>query len=237
MEYEGNIWGSLPADYPTVLTEQCYRKLLDAIPVGSYGRELMGYGFKGVAYRFRATSEYQREFECSISAPGGAAPPADEEFLQERCLFGIFTSGLASLESLTFAIHALAGHYEPGYFSLERGGLRNVSPAAVSGAMQKWPAAPIAQVLGSLISDSVYAEWKDIRNILSHRVVPPRLISIQPGRKIKTYWHLTKAQFSSADESLHGVTAGRRIWLAKQLTMLWQAIDSSFPPRRNDNSE
>lgn len=230
MVYEGNIWGSLPADYPTVLAEQCYRKLLDAIPVGSYGRELMGYGFKGAAYRFRATSEYQGEFERSISAPGGAAPPANEEFLQERCLFGFFASGLASLESLTFAIHALAGHYEPGCFSLAPGGLRNVSPASVSGAMQKWPAAPITQALGFLISDSDFAEWKDIRNILSHRVILPRLISFQPGGKTKTYWHLSKAQFAPADESLHGITAGRRIWLTKQLTMLWEAIDSSFPP-------
>src|SRR5205814_1232825 len=100
--YQGPIWGTLPGAFPTEQAERVYRSLLEQMPSDSIPRDLMGYGFQGVAYRFRAASDYGAEFEGLIGAPGGAAPPSDDVYRQERALFGFFVSGLACLECFSF---------------------------------------------------------------------------------------------------------------------------------------
>jgi hypothetical protein len=228
--YAGDIWGSLPSDYPTTLAQRTYRSLLDVMP-DSRGRKLMGYGFKGAAYRFRAAIEYQSTFQDSVSAPGGAAPDADREFAQDRSLFGFFVSGLASLESLSFAIHAIGSHYSPTHFKLDIDALRKVTPSSVAvGLAAVRPSAPITGVLERLTQDSAYAEWKDIRNVLAHRAVPPRLIMVRPGESPSSLWLLTEAGSRVADEPLHTATDAPQAWLAQQVTLLWEGIEASFPP-------
>ena len=68
--YQGPIWGTLPGAFPTEQAERVYRYLLEQMPSDSIPRDLMGYGFQGVAYRFRAASDYGAEFEGLIGAPG-----------------------------------------------------------------------------------------------------------------------------------------------------------------------
>jgi hypothetical protein len=228
--YAGDIWGSLPGDYPTTLAQRSYRHLLAVIPE-SRARELMGYGFKGAAYRFRAAIEYHSAFQEDISTQGGAAPSADREFSQNRSLFGFLVSGLASLESLTFAMHSVSSHYSRTQFRLDIDALRNVNPFSVAEALgEAWPDAPITRALERLIQDAAYAEWRDIRNVLAHRAVPPRLIMIRPGESTSSLWLLTKAGSRVADEPLETATDAPRIWLTQQVTLLWEGIEASFPP-------
>lgn len=228
--YQGEIWGSLPADYPTARAEATYRKLLDALGAESFARDLMSYAFKGVAYRYRAMAEYQVAFEASISDEGGAAPQADEEFDQERCLFGFFVSGLASLESLSFAVHAIGAHYAPGQFGTDESALRGVTPESVADALaDKWSSAAISGALGGLIKDEAYRAWKAVRNVLSHRMVPPRLILISSHEPTRSLWHFTKAKLADVDEPLDAVTSRRREWMSEEVVHLWEAIEASLP--------
>jgi hypothetical protein len=72
--YHGPIWGTLPPAYPTEQAQRVYRYLIEQMAAQALPSALMGHGFKGAAYRFRAATEYQSEFERSFRAPGGVAP-------------------------------------------------------------------------------------------------------------------------------------------------------------------
>src|SRR5690349_19281241 len=168
--YHGRTWGELPPGFPTDQAERTYRYLLEQMPADSLSRVLIGEGFKGVAYRFRAAVEYETEFRLSFHAPGGVAPPTDQHYGQERALFGFFVSGLACIESLSFAIHAIGAFYQSKLFGLDAGSLKNISPERLASSLNAtWPATEVATTVQSLISDEVLRRWKDIRNILSHR--------------------------------------------------------------------
>ena len=59
-----------------------------------------------VSYRFFTCTENDREFIASINRVG-IDPPRLEHYIQERELFGLFISGLASLESFAYSCYAL----------------------------------------------------------------------------------------------------------------------------------
>lgn len=232
--YHGPVWGSVSRDYPTEQAERVYRYLLDQMPADSTHRALMGYGFTGVAYRFRATTEYQAEFETSFLTPGGAAPPVDDHYRQERALFGFFVSGLACLESFAFAVHAIGAHFSPGIFGLSPGHLKAVEPKAVTECLRRvWPSALITAAMSELVQDNAYRKWKDIRNVLGHRAVPPRLMEINLESGVRTTWQLVKVkyQFLDNDEPLDAVVGPRRHWLEKHIRNLWNGVEQSFPPQ------
>ena len=197
--YHGPVWGSLPPAYPTEQAERVYRYLLDQMPADSTARALMGHGLKGVAYRFRAATEYESEFESSFLAPGGVAPPVDDHYRQEKALFGFFVSGLACLESFAFGLHAIGAYYKPTMFGLSPGHLKAIEPKAVADFLQRsWPSALVSRVMGALVQEDSFRKWKDIRNVLGHRAVPPRAIEVAPGSGVRSTWQLVKYQFLDA---------------------------------------
>lgn len=230
-QYHGRAWGELPPAFPTDQAERTHRYLLEQMPADSVARILMGEGFKGVAYRFRAADEYETEFRLSFPGPGGVVPPTDQHYGQEKALFGFFVSGLACLECFSFAIHAIGGFYRSEKFELDPRSLRRITPerlaADLSGA---WPASEVATAMQSIVGDEVYRRWKDIRNILSHRAVPARLITVTPGEETQSTWQLVRSRGLGHDEPLASSTVERRRWLEKRVRELWHAVEQSFPP-------
>lgn len=230
-DYQGSVWGALPRPYPTEQAERVYRYLLEQMPRDSRPRALMGHGFKGVAYRFRAMTEYQTEFEHSFLAPGGAAPAADDHYRQERALFGFFVSGLACLESFAFALHAIGAYYKPSSFGLSDRQLKAVELRAVTHALKAaWPRALVTTMMDTLTLDETFRTWKDIRNVLSHRVVPPRTITLSTDAPTRSTWQLMKYQFLNRDEPLESIAQSRRVWLEGSVCDLWNGVEQSFPP-------
>ncbi len=229
--YQGPIWGTLPGAFPTEQAERVYRYLLEQMPSDSIPRDLMGYGFQGVAYRFRAASDYGAEFQGLIAAPGGAAPPSDDVYRQERALFGFFVSGLACFECFSFAVYTLGAHYKPKKFGLSPGQLQAVEPALVADKLQQaWPRARISDVMNALIQDDTFRVWKAIRNMLAHRAVPPRIIYLGGEAGVRTAWRLVKHHFLDRDEPLELVTELRKPWLEERIRDLWNGVEESFPP-------
>ena len=229
--YHGPVWGPVPQAYPTEQAERVYRYLLDQMPTDSIPRALMGHGFKGVAYRFRATTEYQSEFETLFYAPGGVAPPSDDYYRQERALFGFFVSGLSCIESFAFALHAIGSFYRPSTFRLTEESLRKVSPNTVAKALEdSYPCALVTIVINRLVEDATFQTWKEIRNVLSHRAVPPRDITFSLKSGMQSTWNLMNYQHSKQDEPLDAVTRSRALWLRRCICDLWDGVEQSFPP-------
>lgn len=227
--YYGPVWGSLPSTYPTDQAQRVYRYFLDQMSVGSISGSLMGHGFKAVAYRYRATVEYQSEFRKLFAAPGGTAPPVDEHYRQEKSLFGFFVAGLACLESFAFSIHAIAAFYSPSRFPLSTKAQRGITPGAVAQRLQEvWPNATVTWVMRTLVKDAVFMNWSQIRNVLCHRVVPPRAITA--GSRLRSDWELVKSGYLGKNQPLNRVMGRRRGWLERRIRDLWDGVEGSFPP-------
>lgn len=231
-DYTGSIWGELPSDYPTEQAERVYRYLFEEMKAHPRGSALVGHGFTGVAYRFRAATDYQSDFETSFLAPGGDAAPVDEQYRQERAIFGFFASGLAALESFSFAVHVISAHYEArNRIGISDAQLENVYPSSVAETLNKFfPNAPLTTTIRNLVGESTFERWNKIRNILSHRAIPPRSITFSPGSKTRVTWLFTKEKYLASDEDLSTVLNARRPWLSASLRELWDALEQSFPP-------
>lgn len=229
--YHGSIWGVLPMDFPTNNAESVYRRLIDEIGGDSRTRHLMGFAFKGVAYRFKAMVHHGQNYEKSIII-NGLTPPVEVEFEQEQSLFSFFISGMSALDCFFFALHTLAAHYAPDRFKLESEKLRNVRPESVTKSFEaEWPDAPISLATRALIDSYEFKLLARVRNMVTHRAVPPRVIRIQPGHSTEAIWQIEKTGIEDANQVLDENTISSwRAWISSQLHILWSAMEF-FPPK------
>ena len=224
-KYFGPIWGEPPPDFPTAGLETAYRECIDLMGAQTPPVLFMGQGLKGIAYRFRALAEYDEIFTESFIMQG-SAPPLDDHFRQETALFGFFTTGLSCLESLFFAMHAMASHYESQTFRLDNDTLKNVTPQSVRCRFKQcWPNSDLTLEMNDIVDSPEFKNWKDVRNILSHRGVAPRNIKVGINFPINSDWQLEAAGVDNTNEELTQSTTGtRRAWLADHLAKMTNAF-------------
>ena len=217
--YHGSVWGDLPEEYPQDTAERAYRALLDI--VGPRPAQLMGQGFNGVAYRWRTASECHIDY-LDLVSEYGEGPPTEVRYLQEKALFGFFTSGLAAIECFSFALHALGAHVSSGRFPIDDKSLRQVTPTSVSKKYRsQWPNSALSESLSNLVEDSQFELWKDIRNVLSHRAAPPRHHYLNSGSE----WAIEEAGMSDANQPVEDLTTSWWLWLVGQINVLWRDLD------------
>lgn len=151
--------------------------------------------------------------------------------VRNGAIFGFFASGLAALESFSFAVYVIGAHYEPNRIGISDAQLKEVYPRGVVAILDKFfPNAPFTTTIRNLIDESTFERWNDIRNILSHRAIPPRSITFSPGSETLVTWLFTKEKYLASDEDLSTVPSVRRPWLSASLRGLWDALEQSFPP-------
>jgi hypothetical protein len=173
---------AVPADFPGpghdeigLLVDAALRALSadDRIRIEFY------LGWNAVADRYLSTCEYGEEFATSLNQHG-AAPPQPHRHEQERAFFGFIVSGLACVEALAYSIYALAAAAAPGSFPF--GSAADRKRVSIDGTRDRLQRAYSRQQLTSVMVDlcnsTWYAEWGQIRNVLIHRGLPGRLISM-----------------------------------------------------------
>ncbi len=237
MQFQGAVWGDMPDDFPTEPLEAHYRTLLNALPTSSRARRLLGLGLKGVAYRFRSMAESDEDF-TEIIRRHGVTPPVDQHFAQENSLFGFFMAGMSCLDCLFYSLHALGGHYTPEKFSLENSSLQSVRPRTVVEAYEAvWPNTSLTLTIRCMIDSPRFRRWTRVRNVLTHRAVPPRSISIGPGRDADVIWQVEEAGTQDADERIDDLTtAPKRLWLSTQLRLVVSALGDFIAARHADEA-
>ena len=179
--------------------------------------DLLGYfnqGLGGVLYRFVSCTEQDEAFTANVTANGEFAGfPA--RYHQERDLFDFVVNGQSAVECLCFALHAIGAMIDPGRFLMAtEADLRRVSPELTR---HHYHAAFVGQgitrSLDGTIGSAEYREWKDVRNLLSHRVHPGRVYSVGgPPAIPPTAWSGIAINVDT--------TRTRRTWLAAQITDL-----------------
>ena len=226
-KYHGPIWGTLPEDFPTKTLEQSYRNCIDKFGKNDHAAQLMGMGFAGTAYRFRTMAENGEIISTSLQQDG-CGPPVEAYYQQITSLYIFFSAGLSCLESFFFAMHALGSKYKPNFFGLSPKDLSNVSVLNVKKKFNEhWEGTDVAITMKELVASAKYFEWKEIRNIFSHRAVIPRQIIFNCSNgQITANLQLKKLGSQKQGVPLSELEmAKRRKWLANQVNRLVETFD------------
>jgi len=108
----------------------------------------------------------------------------EELYHQEKALYGVFTTGVSYLESLTYATYivctAVLSHVCSFGSDKDRHDLSD--PARLAKRLSKAPSARnLAAALHELSTSPEWKMWKAYRNTHSHRSSPPRLVRMSLG--------------------------------------------------------
>ncbi len=206
---------SLPSDFPTELYDEVANGIVRANTMGSENlMEFIG-AWRAVAYSFISCSEYSVEF-IQLMEFSGSNPSYEDQYLQEKHLFNFFIVGLSVVESLCYALFAIGAHCDLRAFPFDTPTKkRKVTPESTeNNYATKFASENVSALLTGLINSPEYKDWKDIRNLLIHRISPGRLVSLSTIGKI------TPDIWSNGIVLDKNTTPIRRGWLANQLTLL-----------------
>ena len=103
-----------------------------------------------------------------------------DNFDYNESLFQFFTSGISALESLAYAAFALGSRVDPVAFDMssDKALARIGVESTAQSFAQRFPDYQIGSRLADIDRSTGYRPWKKARNVLLHRAIPPRLISL-----------------------------------------------------------
>ncbi len=81
-----------------------------------------------------------------------------------------------------------------------------------------FPTEPLTKALEQLNKDQAFKDWKDVRNVLAHRLAPGRQHFVGGSQHGNAVW-LTGIKIDTA------TTVSRRTWLVETLGRLMEAAD------------
>lgn len=202
-------------DFPTIQYESIHEVIVSQTSNSLY--EHYAGAWNALAYRYRAALDYSNIFVYLLKV-NGATPPPEERYMQERTLFDFFSSGFSVFESTFYGLYTMGAFLNPTIFPLvSEKDQQRVSPARTKESFSHaFPEDPILTAFTALFADPEYQQWREIRNILTHRTAPGRRIYVSFGSEDSpmTEWKLNKKPL---DESI--VLVGRKE-LSRLLTTL-----------------
>lgn len=138
--------------------------------------------WNAVAYRYVGANDAGQEFDLSLEEHG-ASPTPVERYRQEQALFTFFSSGFSTFEAAFYALYVIGAFLEPTGFSLaSEKDQQRVSPAHTSIAFKAaFVGDPILAGFDRVFADPAYQQWREIRNVLTHRTAPGRRMYVSIG--------------------------------------------------------
>lgn len=156
------------------------RRVLET-PYGSDAQKEFGGASNLIAWRFRACHEdwqaYQEWFAVSEAQPSHEA-----NFRCERALFGMCTSAVSCIESMTYSLAALASHPHVLSLPFDAQRQRACNPSRLADWLQPHAAASrLERALRDLVAADEWSFWVEFRNRMTHRGNLPRIIRVNMG--------------------------------------------------------
>jgi hypothetical protein len=146
---------------------------------------------------------------------------------QERQLFGFFAASCSVFEAAFYSINAAAVIVEGDIGGSDPGRQREVTPISTTKRLNRgFSTTPIARELRDLITLDDYKHLVRIRNVVSHRTSPPRLIfASSSGIDLErpASWELSIHGYES-EPLTSETTAVRRAWVSVRLEALCKAF-------------
>jgi hypothetical protein len=138
--------------------------------------------WNALAYRFQAATNAGTILNQSLR-DFGASPPPLERYRQEHELFSFFSCGFSAFEAAFYAAFTLGAFLTPSAFPLTTPkDQQRISPNLTIDAYQRtFVNDPILDVFNVLVMDSAYQQWREVRNVLTHRTAPGRRVYVSIG--------------------------------------------------------
>lgn len=171
----------VPPEFPTAPYDSIYE-----VVSKSRGSHQLYEHFSGawnaLAYRFRATCDSASEFEKLLTRHGHAPPPL-ERYLQENALFAIYSAGFSVFECACYGMFAVGAFLQPAHFLLTSpANQQQVTPGRTFAAYKSaFPTEPITAAFHQMLNDAQYLQFREVRNVLTHRSAPGRRMYISFG--------------------------------------------------------
>lgn len=211
----------MPLDFPAAEYESIVHRVQLHSPRLGHLYEHFGGAWNAISYRFLAATENETAFTQSIARFGGGLDPS-ERHRQESHLFAFFANGFAAFESCFYGLFSLGAHLSPPHFPMNTArDHQSISPSSTKAAISKaFSSDPINGVLQVVTGDPAYIEWREIRNILTHRTAPGRTVFVGIGDdNLPDQWKINQIPLDVT------MAPQRRANLSRLLEMLLQGID------------
>jgi hypothetical protein len=169
----------MPPDFPAEKFEAVYKKLRGAYSGRTRHEVLVVGALNAIAYRFKSLAECDESFTDLIKAHA----PDQLRYEQERDLFGFFSNFYSVFEAFCFALFAVGALIDPAKFPLTgEKDERNVNWGTMQKAFRNaFPGDPICTMLKNIATNNAFKDLRTVREILTHRAVPPRAFMITTG--------------------------------------------------------
>jgi hypothetical protein len=176
-------------------------------------------GWNAVAYRFAATADHDTAFTGSVSRAATGAPHG-ERYVQERELFNFFANGLATINCFCYGIFAIASMTNAQSFPMATADDRRCIKLETTRDRfaNAFPKENITSVLMGLSTSHELQEWRRVRNTLSHRSAPGRVVRLSTSGPSPDHWKIGMDIDTNT-------TAIWRQWLAETMLTLLTAAD------------
>jgi hypothetical protein len=210
----------MPPDFPVAAYESVYKRVEPRARTSNDIYEHFAGAWNAIAYRFIALTEYEAAFSTSI-ANVGAGPDPTERCRQERDLFGFFSNGFSIFEATFYGLFSLGAFLSSISFPIGTPrDQQRISPASTIAAIASaFPSDPINKVISTVVSDPAYVDWREVRNILTHRAAPGRQFFVGGDDKLPDQW---KIKNISLDAKMAPM---RRVERSRLVKDLFQGID------------
>jgi hypothetical protein len=210
----------MPPDFPTAAFERTYlrAKLRSASQAPTYDH--FNAAWNAIALRFLTLSAEDELFANAISAADSGAS-FEKRYLQERHLFGFFSNGFATFEAFFYGMFAVGGFLKPAEFPMTTPSeQQRISPNSTESAYRRhFSGVPMLAAMQSVLVDPAYAEWKFVRNVLTHRTAPGRTLYVATSSDLAP-----APRWKIGDITLDGTTlVTRRAHAARMLGVLLDA--------------
>ncbi len=217
----------MPPDFPTPPFERTYA-CIGRLPLVDPAREHFTAAWNAISFRFAAMCTEGDYFTASIGSPDTPAN-LEQRYRQEHYLFGFFSNGFSAFEAYFYGLYALGALMQPGSFQIASPREQQaISPTTTIQAYTRaFAGDPILAALQTVMADAAYREWKEIRNILTHRTAPGRTIfvSIDTDQALAPRWKINNIPLDDT------TAATRRGYAARLLSTLLDA-SASFAESR-----
>ncbi len=168
----------LDSNFPAQLYEEVQSKVRNSFSDHSLYDHYAG-AWNALACRFQGAVNSGAAFSNSI-AVFGTSPNPSVRFRQEHELFCFFSAGLSAFESAFYAAFTRGAFLSPSDFPIARPeDQKKVTPSLTIGNFGRGFAIdPILAVFNTLVSDARYLQWREVRNVLTHRTAPGRIFNV-----------------------------------------------------------
>lgn len=173
----------MPGHFPSAAFERFQRVARDVLTVRADATHWKEWGGASnlIAWRFKGAWDDWCQYK-NIERIHGRRGGMEEVFEQDKRLFGMFSSGVSSLESACYSIAATLSASSMLGLNFSEAQQRRCSPASLCSWLEELPTADgISMCLRRCTGASEWTMWKDVRNRLAHRSNLPRIHNLAVG--------------------------------------------------------